>query len=203
MVFPNTQLLSHKEYVDGGKRYIDVTLIGEALPKDSLQLAMVNKLDSLGLGGTILNIKQGFSLDNSSYKEESADKFYQLMQSEIADRQMEIDSLKAMVALHKQFTDESVRITPEIKVLFPTIRDIALSQMVASAVDYPSVDTVNMVFVNAPEGLNPTERKRLTEYVEVRMGHKNIHLTLNPSNFPWPVRPENPALAAPERNNGE
>ena len=28
MVFPNTQVLTHKEYVEGNKRYIDVTLIG-------------------------------------------------------------------------------------------------------------------------------------------------------------------------------
>ena len=65
MVFPNTQVLSHDQYVKDGKKYIDVTLIGEALPKDSLQLAMMNKLDSVGLGGTVLNIKQGFSLTRS------------------------------------------------------------------------------------------------------------------------------------------
>ena len=32
MVFPNTQVLSHKEYIEGNTRHIDVTLIGEALP---------------------------------------------------------------------------------------------------------------------------------------------------------------------------
>ena len=47
-----------------GARHIDVTLIGAALPKDSLQLAMLTKLDSVGLGGTVLTIKQGFSLEN-------------------------------------------------------------------------------------------------------------------------------------------
>lgn len=57
MVFPNTQVLNHKEYVENGKRYIDVTLIGAALPKDSLQLAMTNKLDSVGLGGNSVEYK--------------------------------------------------------------------------------------------------------------------------------------------------
>lgn len=65
MVFPNTQVLNQKIYMNGNQRHIDVTLIGQALPKDSLQLAMMTKLDSVGLGGTILNIKQGFSISEN------------------------------------------------------------------------------------------------------------------------------------------
>ncbi len=187
MVFPNTQVLNHKEYVENGKRYIDVTLIGAALPKDSLQLAMTNKLDSVGLGGTVLNIKQGFSMTkNEINEEENFNQFYKLMQAEIASRQNEIDSLKSLVSLHKQFSDESVRVSPEVKVLFPSIKDIALSHMVATQVGGTATDTVSMLFVNAPGGLTQQERKKLTEYIEVRLSRKNIHLTLNPSNFPWP-----------------
>lgn len=187
MVFPNTQVLNHKEYIDKGKRYIDVTLIGEALPKDSLQLAMMNKLDSVGLGGTILNIKQGFSLTANDMKDDhSADQFYKLMQSEIAARETTIDSLQRLLSTHKQFSDESVALSPEVKVLFPNIKDIALSQMVASSVTEANADTVNMLFVNAPKGLSQPERNKLTEYVEVRLKRKDIHLTMNPAGFPWP-----------------
>ena len=63
-VFPNTQVLSHKEYVEGNTRHIDVTLIGEALPKD---FASVGDGKQNGLGGTrgtLLTIKQGFSVEN-------------------------------------------------------------------------------------------------------------------------------------------
>ncbi len=187
MTFPNTQVLNHAEYVKNGKRYIDVTLIGAALPKDSLQLAMMNKLDSVGLGGTVLNIKQGFSMTAKEIDDEkNFDQFYRLMQSEIASRQNEIDSLKSLVSLHKQFSDESVKVSPEIKVLFPTIKDIALSHMVATQVGGADTDTVSMLFVNAPGGLSIKDRQKLTEYIEVRLKRKNIHLTLNPSNFPWP-----------------
>ncbi len=187
MVFPNTQVLNHKEYVKKGKRHIDVTLIGAALPKDSLQLAMINKLDSAGLSGTILDIKQGFSMSSKGISvEQNFGQFYKLMQSEIATRQNEIDSLKAIVGLHKQFSDESVRGSPEVQVLFPSIKDIALSNMVATQVGGSATDTVSMLFVNAPEGLTQQERKKLTEYIEVRLKRKNIYLTLNPSDFPWP-----------------
>ncbi len=187
MIFPNTQVLNHKESYEGGKRVIDVTLIGEALPKDSLQLAMMTKLDSLGLGGTKLVIRQGFSLSTSPIENgKDDDRFYELMQSELNNKQTKIDSLKQILAVHKQFSDESRNVSPEIKVLFPSIKDLALSHIVATSVDNSAADTVNMVFVNAPSGLSATERKKLIDYIEVRLNRKNIHLTVNPSSFPWP-----------------
>ena len=185
MVFPNTQVLSHKEYMNGNKRVIDVTLIGAALPKDSLQLAMVNKLDSCGLGGTILNIKQGFAMQDMKDSRTDA-QFYKLMQSELTSQQTTIDSLRGVIRESSQFSDESIRIAPEVKVLFPSVRDIALARMVATSTHDTHQDTVNMIFVNAPKGLTEQERTKLKEYVGVRLSKKDLHLTMNPSGFPWP-----------------
>lgn len=188
MVFPNTQVLNHNEYIDHGKRYIDVTLIGAALPKDSLQLAMLAKLDSVGLGGTVLNIKQGFAISKEEIDDEkNFDKFYSLMQQQITAREVLIDSLRGALRMHESFADESVRIAPEVRVLFPSVKDIALSRMVASTVaERESIDTVSMVFVNAPSGLSSSDKTRLREYISVRLQEKDVHLTVNPQNFPWP-----------------
>lgn len=187
MVFPNTQVLNHTQYIRNGKRFLNVTLIGAALPKDSLQLAMMNKLDSVGLGGTVLNIKQGFSLSGPEMTDErNFDQFYKLMQSEISNRQNTIDSLRMIVNSHKLFSDESVRIAPEVKVIFPSIKDIALSHMVTTNIDQSRNDTVNMVFVNAPAGLSGQDAEKLSNYVGVRLNRKNIHVAVNPAGFPWP-----------------
>lgn len=187
MVFPNTQVLSHEEYIKHGKRYIDVNLIGQALPKDSLQLAMMNKLDSAGLGGTVLNIKQGFSLATSKTSEsQDFQQFYGIMQQEIARRQEKIDSLQELVKLHQSFNAESIELAPEVKVLFPGIKDFALSRMVASSTTMKDVDTVNMIFVNAPSGLDRVDRQKLIDFLKVRLNEQNVHLTLNPEGFPWP-----------------
>lgn len=189
MNFPNTQVLNHKEYIQNGKRYIDVTLIGQALPKDSLQVAMITKLDSVGLGGTILNIKQGFTLDSRMEGvdyEKNLGQFYTIMQQEMSARQNTIDSLKDVLKQHQWYNQESLNIAPEVKVLFPGVKDIALSRMVATSISSETMDTVNMVFVNAPKGLTQSERNKLTEYVGVRLKEKNVHITVNPSNFPWP-----------------
>lgn len=181
-------MLNQKIYVAGNKRHIDVTLIGQGLSKDSLQLAMMQKLDSVGLGGTILNIKQGFSIGDRSGSddEKNFQQFYTLMQQEVNSRQNTIDSLKQVVKDYNSFGKESLSLAPEIKVLFPDVKDIALSRMIATSISGTGVDTVNMIFVNAPKGLNAKEREKMIEYVGVRLNEKHVHLTLNPSNFPWP-----------------
>lgn len=187
MVFPNTQVLSHKEYMDKGKRYIDVTLIGEALPKDSLQLALMNKLDSIGLGGTILHIKQGFSLNKAEIDaDRNSDEFYRMMQAEIANRQITIDSLRNVIASHGQFASDASRIAPEIKVLFPNIRDIACASILAASTDSLQSDTLNIVLVNSRTSLNNVELNKLREYLQVRLSKPRIEISVNPSGIPWP-----------------
>ena len=186
MVFPNTQVLSHKEFIQKGKRYIDVTLIGEALPKDSLQLALMNKLDSIGLGGTILQIKQGFSLTKADMDaDRNSEEFYRMMQTEISRRQITIDSLRGVIASQGRFANEAARIAPEIKVLFPNIRDIACAAILASSTDSLRSDTLNIVLVNAKASLNATEMKKLRDYLEVRLGKKPIEISVNPAGIPW------------------
>lgn len=186
MVFPNTQVLSHKEFIQKGKRYIDVTLIGEALPKDSLQLALMNKLDSIGLGGTILQIKQGFSLTKADMDaDRNSEEFYRMMQTEISRRQTTIDSLRGVIASQGRFANEAARIAPEIKVLFPNIRDIACASILASSTDSLRSDTLNIVLVNAKASLNAAEMKKLRDYLEVRLGKKPIEISVNPAGIPW------------------
>ena len=190
MVFPNTQVLTHKEFISGGKRYIDVTLIGTALPKDSLQLAMLNKLDSVGLGGTILNIKQGFSVSNMTAANANPEKdfadFYSIAQKELLQKQSVIDSLKEEIKMHTWFDRQSLEVAPELKVLFPQIKDIALSKMVVSSVESDYRDTVSMVFVRSTSDFIEKDRKKLIDYLRVRFDEDNLGLTVNPHGFPWP-----------------
>ena len=190
MIFPNTQVLNHREYISGGKRYIDVTLIGTALPRDSLQLALMNKLDSVGLGGTILQIKQGFTMNAMTSLNASPEKnfaeFYSIAQDELSKRQIEIDSLKDIIRSHTWFNDQSSVVAPEVKVLFPEVKEIALAKMVATSVESVKPDTVSMVFVRSKGVLTEKDRKKLLEFLRVRFKDEELGLTVNPHGFPWP-----------------
>lgn len=192
-VFPNTQVLSHKEYMDGDKRFIDVTLIGAALPKDSLQLAMMNKLDSVGLDGTVLQIKQGFSLINPSSSSDSPQKnfaeFYNMAQKELLLKQSTIDSLRAIIKVKDWFTEQSADLAPEIKVLFPSVKDIALSKMVVTSVEHVAPDTISMVFVKSNVSLSENDKNKLIEFLRLRLNNKELGITVNPKGFPWPSTP--------------
>ena len=192
LTFPNTQVLSHKEYIEGGKKYIDVTLIGASLPKDSLQLALMNKLDSVGLGGTILQIKQGFTIGglntNTSSPEKNFADFYSLAQQELLQKQSVIDSLKEAIKFHNWFNEQSLQVAPEVKALFPSIKDIALSRMMVTSVTDISADTVSMVFVKAASPISENDRKKLLEFLRLRFKDSELGLTVNPHGFPWPEK---------------
>ena len=190
MVFPNTQVLSHENIYENGERTINVTLIGEALPKDSLQLAMMHKLDSVGLGGTHLNIRQGFSIESMEGIDhmelaDNNEKIYAIMQSELLAKQSSIDSLKNAISNSSSFSKESLELSPEIKVLFPSIHEIAFANTLASVPGENRIDTIRMAFVQAPLGLDSIERNRLRSFLELRLDENDIHLSVNPADFPW------------------
>lgn len=186
MVFPNTQVLNHTEYIKDGKRHIDVTLIGQSLPKDSLMAAMIARMDSAGLGGTILNIKQGFSIDGVAGTDQAdSSRFYAMLQAQIDARQHTIDSLSYLLDSRREFSDDASVISPEIKVLFPTVKEIALSRMVISATGNDRSDTVSVVFINAPGGLGRESIEKLDMYLQVRLKDPSIRPVVNPSGFPW------------------
>lgn len=188
MIFPNTQVLNHEEIYERGRKQINVTLIGEALPKDSLQLAMLHKLDSLGLGGTILNIKQGFTMNTAKIVEEAdgdEDKFLELMHGELLARQNEIDSLKDVISAGNMFSKGSEMLAPELKVLFPAVKDVAFANTIATHPDTNKADTLHIAFLNIPGGITANERVKLKEYIELRLKQPDVQLSVNPSNFPW------------------
>ena len=193
MVFPNTQVLSHSEYISDGQRIIDVTLIGQALNTDSLKLALYQKLNTAGLGGTLLNIRQGFAINGQiSDSPKDISDLYSVMQNEITRREATIDSLSSIIRQRTSFSDEAPIVGPEIKAIFPSIRDIALSSMIIASLPQegeipstPSTDTVNIAFINAPGGLPVADREKLARYLETRLGEKDIHVTVNPPGYPW------------------
>ena len=189
MIFPNTQVLSHNEYIKQGVRHIDVTLIGESLPKDSLQVAMIAKLDSIGLGGTVLNIKQGFTMSNYTFdQEKSFHQFYSYMQKQIDTQTHIIDSLKQITTSDDRSQELLNEISPEIQVLFPSIERLALAKTHIDNVgtDTDNVDTLNIIFIQAPEGISNDQVNKLKEYIPLRMKYQNPHIIINPKDFPWP-----------------
>lgn len=189
MNFPNTQVLSHSEYIKGNKRYINVTLIGKALPKDSLQLAMMQKLDSVGLGGTILNIKQGFSMPSAgNISSMDNNEILSFMTKELDKRNYSIDSLKRelkLIRTSERISEETIK---EMKILFPAVKDITVAPMIMTSLTGEPSDTLEMAFINAPKGIPTAEKAKLKQYLELKLKKTDLDVIYNPSYIPWQQR---------------
>lgn len=181
--FPGTQVLSYKAYIADRERHLNVTLIGKVLPQDSLQMAMSSQLGAYGLKGTALNIIQGYSQPTAPDLEtgiSSVKDIYQLAQASLTRQQETIDSLRSVLAFRSDADSVSVRIAPEIKVLFPQIRGIAISRCVFANVSDNRLDTVNVALLEVIRPLPQASKTKLTRYLEARLSLKHIDLIENP-----------------------
>jgi hypothetical protein len=182
-VFPNTQVLNKSVGVKGGKKFINVTLIGEKLNTDSLHVTMMKRLDeNHWLRGTELTIQQGVAIGASnplSSREITSSMFNEIYadnQKKIALQAEQIDSLKMRMAMATELERLAQQLAPEIKVLFPHVDDIALSRNVFCSINSNKVDTVNLAIVKLNGFMTPQDTHKLEEYLEVRSGVKPIKI---------------------------
>ena len=192
MVFPNTQVLSHEEYMEHGHGVINATLIGEALPLDSLKLALLAKLDSMGLNGTTLNIRQGFSLSDQISKAQQNQNMSQIvtiLQDRISVQQQEIDSLRLLADSRYQFTQQSVKILPELQVISHNIKNLAFTDMILVGNETKNLtDTIYLAFLESQPPLRQSELNTVSDFLRIRLDNPYIKVLDNPIGFVWPSK---------------
>lgn len=177
-VFSNTQVFSKKAYISHWKKHIDVTLIGESVDIDSLQVAMARQLqESPILRGSTLHITQGFgagSANISKAPRESIGEVFTAAMNQIDGQKAEIDSLRSQILRREAFDSLSYTIAPEIKVLYPQIADIAICRTLVCNTATRSLDTVNLAIIKHTSPI--ADQTRLTRYLETRTGLGNIRI---------------------------
>ncbi len=186
--FPATQVISSKIYTDDGQRYLRLTLIGRTLPLDSLAMALEPRLRFYGLTDTKLEFLQGDPAAAPSAGETSASirDIYQIAQTTITSQQEDIDSLRRVIASSGAADAKAVEIAPEVRVLFPQVRDIAISRSIfastAGASDSAGVATdtlmTALVVMNSP--LPEAQARRFREYLLARLAVKDIDIVTIP-----------------------
>ncbi len=177
--FPGTQVLNRKAYYSDHERHLVITLIGRPLPIDSLRLALTPRLKYYGLAGTELSFIQG-----GVYRDETQSPLespgivdiYRIAQNTIASQQSTIDSLKTLLADSKTAASAAPTVSPEVKVLFPTIASIGVTTTVFSDPSTATTDTANVAMVHNRGRLSRQERARLAEYLEARLKIKDIRV---------------------------
>lgn len=166
--FPDTQVLSRKAYISHGQRYLSITLIGRHVPADSLYPALESRLKYYGLAGTELSFIQGGN-DPTVEKPTAFSDIYAMTQTTISKQQKTIDSLRSIIADNRTSAVAAPEISPELKVLFPAIKDIAITTTVFAAPGEQTVDTANVAIIRTHGTLKHEDRQKLAAYIETRL----------------------------------
>lgn len=178
--FEGTQVLHYSSTIKGDEKTLTVSLIGKVLPKDSLLVALTDRLPEYHLGGTRLRIIQGDTPENIFDPTQATNTMlrdmYQMTQNTINNQRATIDSLRSVNAQISRNDTIGATISPEIKVLFPEIRDIAVTRAIESNVATRRLDTVNVVLVHYSHKMNGTQNRKFREYLEARLNTKSLKI---------------------------
>lgn len=170
--FPSTRVLASDAMMKGGEKTISITLIGKVLPADSLALALSSKLKFYGLEGAKINIIQGDNPDLSGLtgdNTQSVRSIYEMAQASIAEKQMSIDSLKGVIAETMLNDTIAGRLSPEMKVLFPQVAEMAITRAVFGEMSTGRLDTAYLALVTYSAPLPARKRTELASYLEARL----------------------------------
>lgn len=177
--FPSTRVLASDATMNGRDKTINITLIGKVLPSDSLTLALSSRLKFYGLDGTKINIIQGDNPDLSGLvgdNTQSVRSIYEMAQSSISAKQATIDSLNNVLTEASLNDTIAGRLAPEMKVLFPQVKEMAVTRAVFGNMSTGRLDTVHMALVSYSSPLSASKRVELARYLEARLQLGNVDI---------------------------
>lgn len=176
MDFPETQVLDRKISYD--TKEIRVVLIGKEVPEDRIVEAR-SKLKDYKLNNTKLVVFQGVNnstADISNIRSMVMEDFYRNSEKELASQKQKIDSLEKIVQLHKETGMADMKIASEMKVLFPAVNTLAMTQTLKLNIEAVQTDTVTYVILGCEKAPSATGKKKMSEWLKTRTGAKKLKL---------------------------
>ncbi len=175
----DTHIIDQSLYTDENKqKIIEVKLIGEHIPADSILVAQM-QLAEAGLRGSQLKVIQGQQNEETDLKSIGNEMFgniYKENQRKIEEQSATIEELTSIIDSGNQLEREGQLIAQEVRILFPSIRRIAISKMTENNIEYNSSNNTVVVIIGATP--TPTERERalLQEWISKRLSIDNIRV---------------------------
>ncbi len=177
--FPATQVLNYRTDNINGQRTLTVTLMGQSLPQDSLLAMMDGKLAAYHLNNTRLRIIQGNTIGTDDLKTTSSAMLrdiYSVTQATITAQQHTIDSLRQLVSRTVSLDTMAPAITPELRVVFPQISNIAIAHTVECDITKDRTDTLTVALVGYSNHMTVAERDRLEAYLRARLSLPKLRI---------------------------
>ena len=176
--FEHTQVISRKISYD--EKEIRVVLVGNELTQPELD-KVHNSLKHYNLEDTKLTIVQGMNSDNldmGMLKAQVMEDFYKDSEERLQEQQEEILRLRNELRNYTTYHQLNKQIVPELKVLYPQVESVSLSQMEVLAVDSMQKDTLIMVLMGLKEEMNAVQMQQMQEWLKTRTGAKKMKLVV-------------------------
>ena len=176
--FEHTQVISRKISYD--EKEIRVVLVGNELTQPELD-KVHNSLKHYNLEDTKLTIVQGMNSDNldmGMLKAQVMEDFYKDSEERLQEQQEEIQRLRKELKNYTTYHQLNKQIVPELKVLYPQVESVSLSQMEVLTVDSMQKDTLIMVLMGLKEEMNAVQMQQMQEWLKTRTGAKKMKLVV-------------------------
>lgn len=170
LAFPNTQILSKTITNTSDKKGIKVVLIGDNVSDSTIESAR-NRLPNYGLKDVSLVVQQGFSeqeTDINKLKSLLMQDLYKNSEQVLRTQAMQIDSLQREL---KSYHDDRLlaeQIKPEVKVLFPFVREISCTHTCLIPVDSDTQKPIMLIYVKSSEKISAENKRKLTDWLSAR-----------------------------------
>ena len=176
--FEHTQVISRKISYD--EKEIRVVLVGNELTQPELD-KVHNSLKHYKLEDTQLTIVQGMNSDNldmGMLKAQVMEDFYKNSEERLQEQQEEIQRLRKELKNYTTYHQLNKQIVPELKVLYPQVESVSISQMEVLTVDSMQKDTLIMVLMGLKEEMNAVQMQQMQEWLKTRTGAKKMKLVV-------------------------
>ena len=176
--FEHTQVISRKISYD--EKEIRVVLVGNELTQPELD-KVHNSLKHYNLEDTQLTIVQGMNSDNldmGMLKAQVMEDFYKDSEERLQEQQEEILRLRNELRNYTTYHQLNQQIVPELKVLYPQVESVSLSQMEVLTVDSMQKDTLIMVLMGLKEEMDAVQMQQMQEWLKTRTGAKKMKLVV-------------------------
>lgn len=180
LAFPNTQVMSKSITDTSDKKEIKVVLIGDNVAETTIEDAR-NRLPRYGLKDVNLVVQQGFSeqeTDINQLKSLLMQDLYKNSEEVLRAQTLQIDSLQRELKSYRDDRLMAEQLKPEVKVLFPYIREISCTHTSLIPIDSAAQKPIMLIYVKSAEKVSADNKKKLTDWLSARTGVNTIKLLI-------------------------
>ncbi|MFR7808582.1 MAG: DUF389 domain-containing protein, partial [Butyricimonas faecihominis] len=160
--FPNTLVVDRYVKTENPERRIEVSLIGKEISEEVI-VSLKEKMLHYGLHDVPLVIHQGFGKEDTEMQNDVSNMllqdYYMQNKQRIASQEEEISVLRERLNSYLLYDTIGHQVTPEVKILYPSVKSLAISRVIRNQVDSLHADTLHIAIVAFGQKLSDVEKR--------------------------------------------